>query len=96
MDDGQVLTADLLGRDLLICPLGDGQQLAQALGPGDGLPYFQQPSQQGPVPPKTGPCCLFRTAVVNGYASAAGRVQHNRQLSENRAWAVARCLEGYG
>jgi hypothetical protein len=34
MDDGQVLTTDLLSCDLLVCPLGDGQQLAQALGPG--------------------------------------------------------------
>jgi hypothetical protein len=30
VDDGQVLTANLLGRDLLVCPLGDGQELPQA------------------------------------------------------------------
>lgn len=31
---GQVVTADLLGRDLLVCPFGDGEELPQALGPG--------------------------------------------------------------
>jgi hypothetical protein len=37
--DGQVLTAGLFGRDLVVCPLGDGQELTQARRPGDGLPF---------------------------------------------------------
>ncbi len=35
-------------------------------------------------------------AVVNGYASAPGSAQHNQQLSENRAAAVAAYLEAHG
>jgi outer membrane protein OmpA-like peptidoglycan-associated protein len=36
------------------------------------------------------------TAVVNGYASAPGSSQHNQQLSQNRAAAVAGYLEAHG
>lgn len=36
------------------------------------------------------------TAVINGYASAPGGVQHNQQLSENRAAAVAAFFEAHG
>lgn len=36
------------------------------------------------------------TAVINGYASAPGGIQHNQQLSENRAAAVAAFFEAHG
>jgi outer membrane protein OmpA-like peptidoglycan-associated protein len=35
-------------------------------------------------------------AVINGYASAPGDAQHNQQLSENRAAAVAAFFEAHG
>ena len=36
------------------------------------------------------------TAVINGYASAPGGVQHNQRLSEKRAVAVAAFFEAHG
>jgi hypothetical protein len=38
VDDGQVVTADLFGRDLFVCSVSNGQGGSQTLGPGDGLP----------------------------------------------------------